>query len=128
MRRLQVERGLTHRNGAERRTIFKGKENYVMQTEPLRFPMSLGSSTVYTVAPSVSVRIFLVDEAVPLYNVVFKTLKFFANRQQVQQQLEALSRHGADMPAPNWTWKLNTGFEKSVDGNASKGWTVQYAS
>ena len=98
----------------------------VSQMDPIRFPGSLGSSTIYTVAPGVAVRIFMVDPSLPLYNVVYGSLKFFADRDQAQQQIEALVRDGAQMPTPNWTWKLDDGFDKSVDGHAKKGWTVQY--
>ncbi|WP_118184575.1 hypothetical protein [Paraburkholderia phosphatilytica] len=96
------------------------------QLEPVRFPASLGSSTIHTVAPQVAVRIFLVDESVPLYNVVYGPLKFFADRAQAERQIEALSLDGAKMPAPDWTWKLDAGFDRSVDGHSKKGWTVQY--
>ncbi|CAM2197360.1 hypothetical protein PXJ20_21405 [Paraburkholderia sp. A1RI_3L] len=97
-----------------------------MQTSSLsiRFPISVGSTTEIVVAPGKVVRVFLVDSLVPLYNVVYAGSRFMANREQVKRQIEALAAHGSEMPAPTWEWKLNAGFDRSVDGHAKKGWML----
>lgn len=71
-------------------------------------------------------HIFLVDDAVPLFNVTFGQLRFFANADQVRQQIDEYRKAGNGvMPAPTWKWRFESGFEKSIDGKANKGWRLQ---
>jgi hypothetical protein len=67
----------------------------------------------------------MVDGTVPLFNVVCGTLKFLANRDQVLSQVASVT--GGQMAAPDWEWVLDTGFDSSVDGAASKQWRMRPA-
>jgi len=96
-----------------------------MKVTEVSFPTSLGGSTAYEVAPGRVVKIFMLDNAMPLFNVVFGTTRFLANKQQALQQIEACKANGgASMPAANWEWKFDSGFEHSVDGRPNKGWVL----
>jgi len=96
-----------------------------MSSSEISFPRSVGASTVYEVAQGRLIKIFMLDASVPLFNVIFDGVKFLANREQVIEQIEACQCSGTlVMPPPTWEWKLNTGFEKSVDGHSSKGWVL----
>jgi len=96
-----------------------------MSSSEISFPRSVGASTAYQVAPGRFIKIFMLDASVPLFNVIFDGVKFLANQEQTVEQIEACQRSATlTMPPPSWEWKLNTGFEKSVDGHQSKGWVL----
>ncbi|WP_321882997.1 hypothetical protein [Paraburkholderia bannensis] len=94
-----------------------------MVTPALSFPRSVGTSTRIACADGLVAHVFMVDATVPLFNVVCGTLKFLANREQVESQVAGVT--GGRMPAPDWEWVLDTGFDSSVDGAASKQWRMK---
>jgi hypothetical protein len=96
-----------------------------MVTAVVSFPRSVGASTRVACAGGVVVHVFMVDASVPLFNVVCGSLRFLANRDQVESQVARVT-DGA-MPAPDWEWVLDTGFDASVDGVASKQWKMKVA-
>ncbi len=97
-----------------------------MQETSIAFPRSVGATTVVTLDGDKTMQIFLVDDAVPLFNVTFGQLRFFANADQVRQQIDEYRKAGnGEMPAPTWKWRFESGFEKSIDGKANKGWRLQ---
>ncbi|WP_321845933.1 hypothetical protein [Paraburkholderia bannensis] len=94
-----------------------------MVTPAVSFPRSVGTSTRIACADGLVAHVFMVDATVPLFNVVCGTLKFLASREQVESQVAGVT--GGRMPAPDWEWVLDTGFDSSVDGAASKQWRMK---
>ncbi|MGI4857089.1 MAG: hypothetical protein ACRYHA_09300 [Janthinobacterium lividum] len=93
--------------------------------ETIAFPRSIGSSTLVRLDEGKDLHIFLIDTDVPLFNVKFGQLKFFANTDQLHQQIAAYRAAGTgEMPAPTWKWQFDSGFEKSIDGKADSGWRL----
>lgn len=96
-----------------------------MSETPIVFPRTVGSTTVLKLDAANSLQLFLVDADVPLYNVSIGKLRFFANADQVRQQVSAYLDAGTgSMPTPEWKWTFETGFEHSVDGHSNKGWRL----
>lgn len=95
-----------------------------MTTPTITFPRSVGSTTRFTDATGKVVHLFMIDAAVPLYNVVHGTLRFLANEEQVHAQVAALQSTGT-MPQPDWQWVLDAGFDGSVDGSHKKQWMMK---
>lgn len=94
-----------------------------MPSNNLIFPQFAGATTFYELSPGRVVRIFLVDAATPLFNVILDGAKFFANREQVIEQIEACERSGGHtLFAPSGQWIFDSGFEHSIDGHGRKGW------
>jgi len=89
------------------------------------FPRSVGSTTALKLDDANTLQLFLVDADVPLYNVSVGKVRFFANADQVREQVAAYHEVGnGSMPAPEWKWTFETGFEHSVDGHNNKGWRL----
>jgi len=96
-----------------------------MPKSKVSFPTSVVATTVYEIATGRQVKIFMLDASVPLFNILFGNIKFLATKEQTLQQIEACKQSEAlEMPAPAWEWKLDAGFEKSVDGHSKKGWVM----
>ena len=94
-----------------------------MVTSAVSLPRSVGASTRVMCADGLVAHVFMVDSSVPLFNVVCGTLKFLADRDQVESQVARVSE--GKMPVPDWVWVLDTGFDSSVDGAASKQWKMK---
>ncbi|WP_322102524.1 hypothetical protein [Paraburkholderia sp. J41] len=97
-----------------------------MTTPTITFPRSIGSTTRFVDTAGKVVHLFMIDAALPLYNVVYGTLRFLANEEQARAQIDALQSTGV-MPQPGWQWVLDAGFDHSVDGSHKKQWTMKPA-
>ncbi|WP_250511594.1 hypothetical protein, partial [Caballeronia sp. GACF4] len=67
----------------------------------------------------------VVDQAVPLYNVVVNELRFFATTEQITEfvaQFELSPE--ALLMQPSWKWVFDSGFEHSLDGALEKRWRL----
>ena len=90
------------------------------------FPRSIGSTSVVKLDEKKTMKLFLVDEALPLFNVTFEQLRFFANADQVRLQMKRYSEAGnGKMPEPTWKWQFDSGLELSIDGKADAAWRLQ---
>jgi hypothetical protein len=97
----------------------------MMKVAEVTFPTSVGGSTAHEVAKGRVVKIFMLDSAVPLFNVVLGGMRFLADKEQTLKQIEACRASGGEqMPSPAWEWKFDSGFEHSVDGHRNKGWVL----
>ncbi|MCY0386566.1 hypothetical protein OVY01_04800 [Robbsia sp. Bb-Pol-6] len=93
--------------------------------ETIALPRTIGSTTLVKLDAGKDLHIFLIDADLPLFNVRFGQLKFFANADQLRQQVTAYREAGTgEMPVPTWKWQFDSGFEKSIDGKADKGWRL----
>ncbi|MGI4860141.1 MAG: hypothetical protein ACRYHA_25085 [Janthinobacterium lividum] len=96
-----------------------------MQESSIVFPRTIGSTTSFKLDEERVLHIFLVDANLPLFNVRLGQQKFFANADQLQQQVAAYRTAGnGEFPAPNWKWEFDSGLEKSIDGKADAGWRL----
>lgn len=96
-----------------------------MQESSIVFPRTVGATTSFKLDEERVLQIFLVDATLPLFNVRFGQLKFFANTDQLQQQVAAYRTAGnGEFPPPTWKWEFDSGLEKSIDGKANAGWRL----
>jgi hypothetical protein len=91
----------------------------------LHWPVGLGASSVWRLSDGRQLTLFVVDQTLPLYNVIIGSLRFFANAEQVTTFVEQLSVAPGDHPRqPSWKWVFESGFEQSVDGSRNKRWCL----
>ncbi|SAK88914.1 hypothetical protein AWB80_06207 [Caballeronia pedi] len=92
---------------------------------PRRFPSGLGATTAWQLNCGRKLTLFVVDQSVPLYNVILGNLRFFANADQVTAFVQRLEAVPEETPAqPTWQWIFESGFEQSVDGARNKRWCL----
>jgi hypothetical protein len=90
-----------------------------------RLPVGMGASAVWQLSGARKLTLFVVDPAVPLYNVVIGSLRFFANTNQLMAFVEQLEAAPDERPVqPSWQWVFESGFEQSVDGARHKRWCL----
>jgi len=67
--------------------------------------------------------LFVVDQSIPLYNVVIGKLRFSADSGQFSAYVAHLdATPGEDHHPQQWPWVFESGFDESVDGSLNKRW------
>jgi hypothetical protein len=90
-----------------------------------QLPVGLGASAVWQLSDARKLTLFVIDPAVPLYNVVIVSLRFFADANQLAAFVERLDAAPAERPLPpTWQWIFESGFEQSLDGARNKRWCL----
>ncbi|WP_250470214.1 MULTISPECIES: hypothetical protein [unclassified Caballeronia] len=102
--------------------------NDMSGNRPMRpFPTGLGASAVWQVGDARKLTLFVVDQSIPLYNVVIGSLRFFANADQIIEFVDWLDAAPQEPPShPTWKWVFESGFDQSIDGSRSKGWRLKH--
>jgi hypothetical protein len=90
-----------------------------------RFPSGLGATAAWRLSDGRKLTLFVVDQSIPLYNVVIGKLRFFADSGQVSAYVAHLDATPAEDPTmPQWKWVFESGFDQSVDGSRNKRWCL----
>lgn len=96
-----------------------------MPKAPIKFPNSVGATSLYQLENGQTIKLYMIDAKVPLYNMFVGKVAFFASAEQVAKVIDRLEANPkTPFEKPSWKWLFDGGFDKSMDGRGAKGWVL----